>query len=78
MATPRCEQPADGASGENRPNEEIHWALAIINQTPADVIATGLISEEEVERVFDLTRPWPDPSRNDRDDQRLREPGGEQ
>ena len=42
------------------PTEEARQALARINRTLDEMVASGAITEAELERVFDLTQPWPD------------------
>jgi hypothetical protein len=43
------------------PDDEARQALARLDRILAEVVASGAITEEELDRVFDLSRPWPDP-----------------
>jgi hypothetical protein len=47
------------------PLEEARRALDQLQQILAQVVASGRITEDELERVFDLSRPWPDPAEDD-------------
>jgi hypothetical protein len=48
---------AESAGG----SDDARQALARIDRILAEMVASGAITEEELDRVFDLSRPWPEP-----------------